>query len=62
MAENYKDSLNKLLFAYWGNRASIRTSTGVTLYSFVYGMEEVLPIEIAIPSFRVIAESRIPVS
>ncbi|PKI41673.1 hypothetical protein CRG98_037936 [Punica granatum] len=38
---------------------SIRSSTGATPYSLVYGMEEVLPIEVEIPSMRVPAESKL---
>ena len=34
MVENYKDWPDKLPFALWGYRMSIRTSTGATLYSF----------------------------
>ncbi|PKI45792.1 hypothetical protein CRG98_033799 [Punica granatum] len=40
-------------------RTSIRTSTGATPYSLVYGMEAVLPIEVEIPSMRVLAESEL---
>ncbi|KAI5409487.1 hypothetical protein KIW84_055065 [Lathyrus oleraceus] len=36
---------------------SLRTSTGATSYSLVYGMEVVLPIEVEIPSLRVIMEA-----
>ncbi|RDY06769.1 hypothetical protein CR513_09195, partial [Mucuna pruriens] len=35
---------------------SIRTSTGATPYSLVYGTEAVLPIEVKIPSLRVLVE------
>ncbi|XP_050894072.1 uncharacterized protein LOC127100828 [Lathyrus oleraceus] len=38
-------------------RTSIRTSTRATPYSLVYGLEVVLPIEIEIPSLRVIMEA-----
>lgn len=44
------------LMAY---RTSIRTSIGATPYSLVYGMEVVLPIEVEIPSLRVLAEANI---
>ncbi|PKI40890.1 hypothetical protein CRG98_038731 [Punica granatum] len=40
-------------------RTSIRTSTGATPYSLVYGMEAVLPIEVEIPSMRVPVESKL---
>ncbi|XP_028084374.1 uncharacterized protein LOC114285532 [Camellia sinensis] len=59
MVETYKDWSEKLLFAFWGYRMSIRTSIGVTPYSLIYGMETVLPIEVEIPSLRVMAECQI---
>ncbi|XP_016743186.1 uncharacterized protein [Gossypium hirsutum] len=37
-------------------RTSVRTSIGATPFSLVYGMEVVLPIEVEIPSLRVLAE------
>lgn len=42
--------LNPVLWAY---RTSIRTPTGATPYSLVYGAEAILPIEVEIPSLRV---------
>ncbi|GLJ26651.1 hypothetical protein SUGI_0518290 [Cryptomeria japonica] len=42
--------LNPTLWAY---RTSIRTPTGATPYSLVYGAEAILPIEVEIPSLRV---------
>jgi len=44
MVETYKDWPDKLPFALWGYRTSIRTSIGVTPYTLVYGMKAVLPI------------------
>ena len=44
--ERYQDWADKLPFALWGYRTSIRTSTRMTLYSLVYGMEVVLPSEV----------------
>ncbi|PKI50472.1 hypothetical protein CRG98_029131 [Punica granatum] len=45
-----------VLLAY---RTSIRSSTGATWYSLVYGMEVILPVEVEIPSMRVLAESKL---
>ena len=50
--ETYKDWHKKLPFALHAYRTRVRTSTGVTPYSLVYGMEAVLPIEVEIPSLR----------
>ncbi|XP_038678394.1 uncharacterized protein LOC119979838, partial [Tripterygium wilfordii] len=57
MTENYKDWHEKIPFALYGYRTSIRTSTGETPFSLVYGMEAVLPIEVEIPSLRVVLEA-----
>ena len=54
--ETYKDWHEKLPFALHAYRTGVRTSTGATPYSLVYGMEAVLPIEVEIPSLRVLRE------
>ena len=54
MTENYKDWADKLPYALWGYRTSVRTTTGATPYSLVYGMEAVLPVEVEIQSMRVL--------
>ena len=54
--ETYKDWHEKLPFALHAYRIGVRTSTGTTPYSLVYGMEVVLPIEVEIPSLRVLKE------
>ncbi|PKI77711.1 hypothetical protein CRG98_001895 [Punica granatum] len=48
-----------LPFALLAYRTSIRSSTRATSYSLVYGMEAVLPVEVEIPSMRVLAESKL---
>jgi len=59
MVVTYKDWHEMLPFALHGYRMSIRTSTGATPYSLVYGMEAVLPIEVEIPSMRVLMEAKL---
>ncbi|XP_073225670.1 uncharacterized protein [Cicer arietinum] len=59
MVITYKDWHEMLLFALHGYRTSIRTSTGATPFSLVYGMEVVLPIEVEIPSLRVLMEAKL---
>ena len=44
----YKDLVEKLQFALWVFKTSIRASIGATPYSLVYGSEAVLPIEVEI--------------
>ena len=53
----YKDWHEMLPFALHGYRTSSRTSTGATPYSLVYGMEAVLPIEVLIPSLRIMKDA-----
>ena len=57
MTHTYKDWHEMLPFALMAYRTSIRTSTGTTPYSLVYGTEAVLPVEVEIPSLRVLAET-----
>ena len=58
MTVTYKDWHDEMLpFALHGYRTSARTSTGATPYSLVYGMEAVLPIEVQIPSLRIMKDA-----
>ncbi|MCQ7416301.1 reverse transcriptase domain-containing protein [Salmonella enterica] len=59
MTVTYKDWHEMLPFALHGYRTSVRTSTGATPFSLVYGMEAVLPIEVEIPSLRVLMETNL---
>ena len=54
--KTYRDWHEKLPFALHAYRTGVRTSTGATPYSLVYEMKDVLPIEVEIPSLRVIRE------
>ena len=59
MVETSWDWSKKVPFALWAYRTSFRTSTGATPYSFVYGIETVLPVEIKMGSLRVALEQQI---
>ena len=59
MVVNYKDWHEMLPFSLHGYRTFVRTSTGATPFSLVYGMEAVLPIEVKIPSMRVLMEAKL---
>ncbi|KAA3485545.1 RNA-directed DNA polymerase (Reverse transcriptase), Ribonuclease H-like protein [Gossypium australe] len=59
MTEIYKDWYEKLPFALYAYRTCVRTSTGATPFSLVYGMEAVLPIEVEIPSLLVLRETKL---
>ncbi|KAA3482874.1 RNA-directed DNA polymerase (Reverse transcriptase) [Gossypium australe] len=50
MTETYKDWHEKLPFALYAYRMSVKTSTRVTPFSLVYGMDTALPIEVEIHS------------
>ena len=58
MVVTYKDWHEMLPFALHGYRTSVRTSTGATPFSLVYGMEAV-PIEVEISSMRVLMEAKL---
>src|SRR3954468_12214142 len=59
MVVTYKDWHEMLPFALHGYRTSVHTSTGATPFSLVYGMEAVLPVEVEIPSLRVLMETKL---
>jgi hypothetical protein len=59
MVVTYKDWHEMLPFALHGYRTSVRTSTRATPFSLVYGMEAVLPVEVEIPSMRVMMEAKL---
>ncbi|XP_027169602.1 uncharacterized protein LOC113769344 [Coffea eugenioides] len=59
MTEKHRDWHEKLPYALMAYRTSIRTSTGATPYSLMYGMEAVLPAEVEIPSLRIIMETKL---
>jgi len=48
-----------LTFALHAYRTAIRTSIGATLYTLVYGIEAVIPLEVEIPSLRVLIDSEL---
>ena len=59
MVETSRDWSEKLLFALWAYRTSFRTSIGATPYSLMYGMKDVLPVEIEMGSLRVVLKQQI---
>ena len=53
----YKYWHEMLPFGLHGYRTSAQTSTGATPFSLVYGMEAVLPVEVKIPSLKIMNEA-----
>ena len=56
MIDTYKDWHEYLPFTLCPYRTSVRTSMGATSYSLVYGMEAILPVEVEIPSLRILSQ------
>ena len=56
MIVTYKDWVEKLPFALWGYKTSIRASTP---YSLVYNSVAMLPIEVEIQSLRILVETKV---
>ncbi|RDX93694.1 Pro-Pol polyprotein, partial [Mucuna pruriens] len=59
MVVTYRDWHDMLPYALHEYQTLVQTSTRATPYSLVYGMEALLPIEVEIPSLRVLAEAKI---
>ena len=56
MTVTYEDWNEMLPLALHGECTTMPTSTGATPFSLVYGVEVVLPIEVQIPSLRIIKD------
>jgi len=59
MVVTYKDWHEMLQFALHAYRTTIRTLIGTAPYSLVYGMEAVMPLEVEIPSLKVLMDSEL---
>ena len=59
MVINYREWHDMLPYALHAYRTNIRSSTGTTPFSLVYGMEAVTPVEVEIPSLRVLMEAEL---
>ena len=57
MTMTYKDWHEMLPFSLHCYRTTMRTSIGATPFSLVYGIEVVMPIEVQIPSFRIMKDA-----
>ena len=59
MVRTYKDWHDMLPFSLCDYRTSVRTSTGATPLSLVYGMDAVLQVKVVIPSLRVLMDNKL---
>ncbi|XP_015161053.1 uncharacterized protein [Solanum tuberosum] len=59
MVQGTRQWHEKLPFALLGYRTTVRSSIGATPYLLVYGTEAVIPVEVEIPSLRIIVEVEI---
>jgi hypothetical protein len=59
MVVTYKDWHEMLSYALHAYRTIVRTSTNATPYSLVYGMEAVMPLEVEIPSLRILKDAEL---
>nr|XP_009596369.1 uncharacterized protein LOC104092463 [Nicotiana tomentosiformis] len=59
IVDNHRQWHEKLSFALLGYRTTMRTSTGAMSYMLVYGTEVVIPVEVEIPSLKVIQEAKL---
>jgi hypothetical protein len=59
MVVTYKDWHEMLSYALHAYRTIIRTFTKATPYSLVYGMEAVMPLEVEIPSLRILKDAEL---
>jgi hypothetical protein len=57
MVVTYKDWNKMLLYALYAYHTTVRTSTSTIPYSLVYEMKAVMPLEIKIPSLRVLKDA-----
>jgi len=55
----YRDWHEMLPYAFHGYRTTVRISTGATPYALVYRMKVVTPIEVEIPSLRILVKVEI---
>ncbi|XP_015073235.1 uncharacterized protein LOC107017578 [Solanum pennellii] len=59
VAKNRRDWHERVGEALWEYRTTIRTTTQATLFSLVYGVEAVLPLEKQIPSLRIVFQEEL---
>jgi len=59
VSENRTDWDQKLNSALWAFRTAYKATTGHTLFSLVYGLEAVVPMEFVVPSLRIALSDRL---
>lgn len=59
MTEAYRDWHEKLPFALLAYQTTIRPSTSMAQSSFVYSVEVIPSVELEVPSFKILMETRL---
>ena len=59
MVRTYRDWHEMFPFSMHGYQTSVRTYTGETPFSLVYGMDVMLQVEVEIPSLRVLMNTKL---
>ncbi|XP_019232787.1 PREDICTED: uncharacterized protein LOC109213444 [Nicotiana attenuata] len=59
IVDNHRQWHKKLSFGLLGYRTTMMASIGATPYMLVYGTEALIPVEVEIPSIRVIQEAKL---
>ncbi|XP_070020443.1 uncharacterized protein [Nicotiana sylvestris] len=59
MIDNHKQWHENLPFVLLEYRTTVHTSTGATPYLLVYDTEAVIPVEVEIPSLRIVQEAEL---
>ena len=60
MTQTHWDWVDRLLYALWGYRKIVRTSTGATPFSLVYKSKAIVPVKMEIKSLRIAIKSKLP--
>ncbi|XP_074317869.1 uncharacterized protein LOC141653898 [Silene latifolia] len=60
ISDNYREWPEKIPFALWGYITLIRIATRAAPYYLVYGIKAVQPVDLEVPSLRILLESQVP--
>jgi hypothetical protein len=52
LSQNNKNWDSKLVYALWADRVNNKKSIGTSLFQLVYGVEAVIPVQLALPVMK----------